>query len=379
MPPHPVATRAVLVLACLIGTCLIGAGPCVAQTAPHDSTVGQGVRSFVETIGTPAVPDSTVADSLRALVNLVVQQSVFPTAACDVDIRDGFAAYRDSADAVYALDAFGNVLEAYGRPAEGDSLLLVVGGPAALIDRIRVRLDSPPRTPGPAPLTGGPAPAVGIKDTAAPSCRVRRFVLADVAPGVVDVRLDAMGLNAKREIVSSEIGALKVGVERRYSGMLTFGPVYTGLADPTFTLVPNEPDADSSQAVISVDDPHRMRFMIGAHVFLRGPAPVGRRWVNPALSLGVDVENPLSNAYFGISVPIRDVAWVTVGAHAGRVTRLPDELQGRFEDNPGGQLYAGDSVPTVERLVVRGFASVGIGLQSATAIAGDVLGKLLKR
>ncbi len=276
---------------------------------------------------------------------------------------------------------------------ENDALVVTVVADPRILPSVKVRRSSAFGPRGVVRLVGDE-----VRDSVdfqresmedAPPCVSRDFVVRDFQPGRGEVELSLLGTPDR------SLAKLDLNVNPLYSGALTLGPARTSAVDPEFRLVsrPVETDGEGEEGD-SEGDPQGtaeredviIRGNEGDRDFLYTlfytPYVWGRRdlekgypwytYINP--TLGVSLEDPLDNVFFGGSVSLPVGITVAAGWHARRI----DILSPEFDIAEGDPFDAstdpdGDPIlPVATEVSIDRFIAASIDLRAAVKVFGSL-------
>jgi hypothetical protein len=274
--------------------------------------------------------------------------------------------FATSADIV--LDGRGNVLATSDRTLnEGDKVTVVLYADTRLLDQLRVSRSSPTRVEVVSRILGEGTTATDLKREAqeeqAPiKCDLRTYTLSDFAPGTGKLDVTALGTTPPTTMYSYEFK-----VNTLYTGMLSFGPMWSTVADYTFSKTFNGTDT----VVTSSPDTARRRllyvvsytpFVWGPRDVTVGPADLWHR-INPFI--GVALNDVTNNAFLGVSAELASRIAFTWAMHAGKVTRL-DPTSGAVVGKPFAN--RAPTVPTVQKWSVKAAYGVTVDVLAAVQL-----------
>lgn len=221
----------------------------------------------------------------------------------------------------------------------------------------------------------------------APPCTTRNIVEADFKPGRGEVEISIKGSP------NMPIAKLDFNVNPLYVGALTLGPAQTSVVDPEFRLVSRAvetEEGDSEEGGDAQDAAEREDVIVRGnegdadilYTLFYTPYVWGRRdlektypwytYLNP--TLGVSLEDPLDNVFFGGSVSLPVGITVTLGWHARRIDVLSPEFDlsvgDPFDASTDGE---GDPIlPVATEVSIDRFMAASIDLRAAVKVFGSL-------
>lgn len=242
---------------------------------------------------------------------------------------------------------------------EGDTVEVSVVAPQEIISFVRVVRKSPTRTTGSLSILGAGS-LVPIAAQKSGLCAVKTFMLSDFAAGTGKIEIQVI-----TQAGQTTSGQLEFPVNTLYSGMFSFGVIWSNAVEPNYKLVSRGQDM-----VISATETPGRRAL---YALLYTPFIWGKRdievtgpWyhhVNP--SVGLVVSNVLEHALVGGSLDLFNGIVLTMGLHISHVSILnPQSGLAEGDVFTGGQ----DDLPIAKTWTTQPFVAVSIDLRAAVEL-----------
>jgi hypothetical protein len=283
--------------------------------------------------------------------------------------RDVGVLYQDNL-ASFVVTPIGNVLARPEDIDEDDAVKVWVLGAAPLLSQLSVKRTSTFGLPGGINVLGEGVDIAVAQDVfqrqaagVPPECAWKDFRIDDFAPGRGQVEISAVTAAGEQ----TSIGEFDFGVNTLFQGAISLGVVYSRLGNPSFDLVFNgqdsvitqrtdPPDADDTKA-----DGDRFLWGLFYHAFFP-KRDVEKEPFRLSPVLGLALNDVSENFFVGGSVDGFGSAYLTVGAHFGRITDLDERSGLKLGDAFDG---ASTAIPTVRKWKVQVFAAASIDVRAA--------------
>ncbi len=268
----------------------------------------------------------------------------------------------NAAGAHFLVTAGGSVQDRTTDPInETDPVFIhVISSDQAELQMLEVVRTSATRTTGNLNILGGGIKLGDFRREAAVAkiCYHRTYELGDFAPGEATVDFSMRDV-AKR----TSVGTLKFNVNKLYDGIISFGPVWTNVADRAYGLAPQGAD----QVIIETEHGEDDILYSAMYTYfwrqkrdVEKPKPPLSQRINP--TIGFSLTSPASHALAGISIDAGQFVF-TAGLHAANVTRLADGAPVNVGDK-----FTGTTVPTEKTWQTGFFFSVTVDARAARAL-----------
>jgi hypothetical protein len=260
---------------------------------------------------------------------------------------------------------------------EDDTIYVRVLVPASLVDSVQVRRVSPQRTIGAFRIVGG-GTQVDLQADTGEQCIEVPAVVSAFEPGNGQIEISVRDENGEQK----RSGLIEFNVNPLYRGIFSFGGAWSSLQDPEFKLLSRE---GGTLITRGEQGANRLLYALFFTPFIWGQRDIEKdsaflsprgvevssflTHLNP--TVGFAVNDPLENAFLGVSLDLFDGILVTGGVHVGHVSVI-DPNSGLTE----GVLFNGtvDQVPTAKDWRARAFWSVSLDLRAAVQLIRAVLG-----
>ena len=205
-------------------------------------------------------------------------------------------------------------------------------------------------------------------------CRWLNYRLQDFSPG--EGRVTISGVTTAGD---KTLGTVTFTVNPLYDGAFSFGPIWTRLSSPSFSLVPQGEDQIISQSIEG--DRSLLALMYTGFVFGRRdpekPVERGHLLENLGITIGVIPDDIANNALAGFTLDLPGGVYLNAGWHAGKVKKLDTAAKSGDKPLEMGSVFDGQlgDIPTVEEWKAKFFWGVTVDLRAAlglvrTAITG---------
>jgi hypothetical protein len=306
--------------------------------------------------GQSAVPTSSVKDLLKTSCANVPDATAAPNVVNIVTTPIGNVIKIDSPD---------------GAITEADTVVVQVVADLSLLPYLRIVRSSALRLGGGINILGadvtipGGFIRKGAKQTA-PTCGVVKVVLTGFAPGK-----GTIDISAQTGSDQVALGTIELAVHPLYTGMFSLGGAWSSVTDPQFSVVSN-----GTNNVVSATETgnRRLLYTLFYTPFLWGPRDIQRStpWFHHLnLTVGLALNDPLNNAFAGLSVDLLSSVVLTVGGVVSHVSEL-DPSSGLS----AGSKFAGmaSDLPVTHSWKTGHFFAVSIDLRAAVQLIQMVLG-----
>lgn len=268
----------------------------------------------------------------------------------------------NASGAHFLVTAGGSVQDRTTDPInETDPVFIhVISSDQAELQMLEVIRTSATRTTGNLNILGGGIKLGDFRREAAVAkiCYHRTYELGDFAPGEATVDFSMRDV-AKR----TSVGTLKFNVNKLYDGIISFGPVWTNVADRAYGLAPQGTD----QVIIETEHGEDDILYSAMYTYfwrqkrdVEKPKPPLSQRINP--TIGFSLTSPANHALAGISIDGGQFVF-TAGLHAANVTRLADGANVNVGDK-----FTGTTVPTEKTWQTGFFFSVTVDARAARAL-----------
>jgi len=263
--------------------------------------------------------------------------------------------------AVFYVNVNGEVIS---RPAvpidENDKIVVRVVGTRDRLLALKVERKSAFRDATSIRLVGEPEGTRGLVQRDTSPLAIKEVVLSDFAPGKGEVQISAID-----QTDTFKGGDFDFQVNPLYRASLSFGPVYSWLADRSYGIASN-----GQQDVITVKDriSPRIHYLITYTHFIWGKRDIEKNktlhpyeHLNPMF--GLTLNDVLNNGFFGISLDgLNNSIYIQGGAHFSHVTTL-DPASGLSLGSPFS--LGADKIPTAKEWRQDWFLGATIDLRAA--------------
>jgi hypothetical protein len=330
----------------------------IAVAAPRDPNAGSGGNQ-----GAPAGA-TTIKDLLKtACANVPVLLSSAPNVVNLIVSANGNVLSTDSPD---------------GAITETDTVVVQVLADSSLVPYIGVVRTSSLRLGGGINILGSDVSIPGgfIKKgakQAAPACGVAKAILAGFAPGKGTIEISAQTGADK-----VTLGTIELAVHALYTGMFSLGGAWGSVNDPSFAVVSNGTtgaNGTPNTVVTSTETgSHRFFYTLFYTPFVWGGRDIQRSipfWQHVNPTVGLALNDPLNNAFVGLSVDLFNSIVFTAGGMVSHVA----ELDPSSNLKPGAMFtgMSGD-LPISHSWKTGHFFAVSIDLRAAVQLIQIVLG-----
>jgi hypothetical protein len=254
---------------------------------------------------------------------------------------------------------------------ENDALVVKIVGDKRLLPLLKVKRTSPFRRKGIVRLVGEEA---GIARYAVeePECGEREFIVQDFEPGKGEIEISVIGDPDR------VIGNFEFNVNPLYTGIISYGGVWTRAVDPDLKLVTSETEEAENILIKGNAGEGDLLYALLYTPYIWGKRDLEKiypwyKYINPTVGI---VPNDITNhALLGVSIdlPIGGILF-TVGAHVRRIDALAQDTEAEI-----GEPYAvGRDADDVELSTSREldtdlFFAVSVDLRAAVKVVKAAL------
>ncbi len=277
--------------------------------------------------------------------------------------------------------ANGNVLRTDspdGAITEADTVVVQVVVDANLVPFVQVTRTSSLRLGGGINILGSdvtiPAGFLkkGTKQPAA-TCGVVKAILTGFAPGKGTIQISAQ--TGSDQVI---LGTIELAVHPLYTGMFSLGGAWGSVNDPSFSVVSNgtmNANGTPNTVVTSTESgSHRFVYVLFYTPFVWGGRDIQRSipfWQHINPTVGLALNDPVNNAFFGLSIDLFNSIIFTGGGMVSHVAEL-DPSSNLMPGSPFSGT-AGD-LPITHSWKTGHFFAVSVDLRAAVQLIQVVLG-----
>lgn len=256
---------------------------------------------------------------------------------------------------------------------ENDTLVVTIVGDRELLSQLKVKRISPFRRKGTVRLVGEEVePPIERKALEEPEYDKMEFTVQDFEPGKGEIEISVIGDPDR------VIGTFEFNVNPLYTGIISYGGVWTRAVDPDYKLVTGETEEAENILIEGNAGERDLLYSLLYTPYIWGKRDLEKiypwyNYINPTVGI---VPNDITNhALLGVSIdlPIGGTLF-TVGAHVRRIDALSEDTKAEIGETYAAGKDADDvELPTSRELKTDLFLAVSVDLRAAVRVVRAAL------